>query len=206
VLFASPRPRRGVDPPATRQAAEPAPAALPARLVLPLQASAGDASQPLVAAGQRVLPGRPLSRAAGLLSRPRLSPVAARVAAVERRPVQAPPLGDGDPGGPATVLCAVLDELERPAAEPGSQAWRGLEPDARAERFAAAGLEGVEGLPLDLELELLPAGARLVVGLAETETGSGAFDWILRERGAELEAALEALAESGRFREAVLVH
>lgn len=189
------------------RAEEPTAAApLPARLILPLQGSAGDASRPLVAPGDRVVAGQALSAPDGLLARTRRSPLAGRVAAVERRPVLPAPLGLGETGGPALVECVVLDELEAGPAEPASQAWRDLPAQERAARGSAMGLEGADGLPLDLELELLPGEALLLVRCAELQTGAGAFDWILARRAAELEVALESLLQPGRFSAAVLAH
>lgn len=179
---------------------------LPKSLVLPLQGSAGDASRPLVAPGDAVQRGQALSEAVGLLARVRRAPLAGRVLAVERRPVMAPPQGLGEIGGPALVDCVVLGELAPHSGEAASQAWRDLDPAERARRLGAAGLDGVDGLPLDLELELLPPHAKILLRCAELQTGASAFDWLLAKRSAELETALESLLEVDRFDEAVLFH
>jgi Na+-translocating ferredoxin:NAD+ oxidoreductase subunit C len=183
----------------------PDPAPLPSRLILPLQTAAGDAARPLVSPGQRVRAGEALSEPLGLLSRVRRAPLSGLVAAVERRPLLAAPLGDGDPGAPATVDCIVLEDLEAPSS-PATQAWRELDAAERARRLGAAGLSGAEGLPLDLELELLPPGATLVLRCAELQPGQRSIDWLLRQHAGEIAAAVESLLEPGRFAEAVLVH
>lgn len=144
--------------------------------ILPLRSYRYDEAEAVVAPGQRVTPGQALSRPQGLLSRVRLAPCGGTVRAVEHRVLE----------NGALVPCVLLEPDDQPAHP--------LEP---ALALSALGLENGSGLPLDLELDLLPAGGLLVLNGAETELGHWSLMAHLEElaAGADGEAALDLLLQ-----------
>jgi len=172
------------------------------RLLLPLRLGRLSQSQSAVQVGQRVEPGQFLSTPLGTGARPLPSPVHGRVSALPVTPVTLPG-GAGRLVGPLPLPCVELRELSFPEA-PAAEAWRQLEGPALRERVNVQGLEGEEGLALDLELELLPKGARLVV-LAQSP--APALDSALLEHeGARLSSAVAALCRLRSFGEALILH
>ncbi|MCB9472225.1 MAG: 4Fe-4S dicluster domain-containing protein [Candidatus Delongbacteria bacterium] len=155
--------------------------------VLPLRGYRYDEARPLVVAGQRVSAGEPLSEPCGLLSRVRLAPASGRILAVENRRV-----GDG-----CLLPCAVL-QVEQEDEQPLSA---GL-------ALSAQGLENLDGIPLDHELAILPAGAILILNAAETELGHWTLMARLEElaRGKALSCALDLVLERARFQHLHLAH
>lgn len=201
ISFAKTLPRAGVALPGAPPR-EGAPLLVRAsRLVLPCRMSRLEQSQPLVEPGTWVDPGQALSRPVGLSARPLRAPLRGRVEALATRPVTLPStFAHG--AGPLPLPCVELGELD--FATPQEGAWRHLEGPALRARLACMGLEGDEGLPLDLELDLLPTGSRLVL---QALSQSPALDALLLEAGsARLEAAVAALGRLRDLRELVLLH
>jgi electron transport complex protein RnfC len=157
--------------------------------ILPLRTYRYDEARAIVEGGQRVQAGQPLSRPEGLLSRVRLAPVSGGVRAVENRR-----LGDG-----ALVPCVILE------VDPGAPAGSALDPDTA---LAAQGLENQQGLPLDLELSLMPEGGVLLLNGAETEQGHWSLMAHLEDLagGAPWQQALELLLDRIRPARVYLSH
>ncbi|MFA7332566.1 MAG: 4Fe-4S dicluster domain-containing protein [Candidatus Delongbacteria bacterium] len=195
------RPRRGLALPHRELEAWPALPAPPSRLLLPLRHSRLDQSEPVVRPGQRVAAGEPLSLPLGLAARVVCSPLAGRVRRVDVLSVVHPPLRDGSPRGALPVPCVELDELSAPSLEERTD-WQQLERPALLERLRPWGLTGAEGLPLDLELELLSGEARLLVlGVAPAQALQ---DALLEQVPAALARAVTALCRLHGFRELLL--
>lgn len=155
--------------------------------VLPLRSYRYDTARACVTPGQQVAGGQPLSVPAGLLSRPRLAPVAGRILAVENRR-----LGNG-----VLVPCAVL--------QPATPDERPLSADAA---LSAAGLESQQGIPLDFELACLPDRPVLVLNAAETERGHWSLMAHLEDlaAGASVDEAFRLILASARPGKVYLTH
>ena len=166
---------------------------LPPRLVLPLQSSRYDEAQAVVKVGDWVREGQPLSRPSGLLSRPRISPVAARVVDVGEQPVLIAGLGDGAPAVQTRLQSVVLGELQPRTAGQTVPAWRNMSRSDLLEQIAVMGLTGQDGLPLDLECRLLPGQSTLVLHTLECQPGQHTLSWLLQERSSDLALGIELL-------------
>jgi electron transport complex protein RnfC len=124
------------------------------------------------------------------------------VARVSTRLLSLPAARGGAPAGPLPLPCVELDELE-PRGAGQTRAWRQLEPEALLALLRPWGLPGEGGLPLDLELELLPASSRLL--LLAASPALPLLDHLLESAPAAAAAAVAALCRLHAFREAVLL-
>lgn len=166
---------------------------LPRELVLPLESSRYDQAVPLVRPGDRVRAGQTLSKGEGQAFRPLLAPLDGTVISIGRRQVMPPPLRDGAPSIPVALSCIELGDLgDRPGVEARS-AWRELDQEALRGRITIQGLEGEEGLPLDLELELLPSAAELLIIATDLAQERGVRASLLEQRPGELVEGVEIL-------------
>jgi electron transport complex protein RnfC len=195
------RPRRGIRLPVTPATAGPAPPTLPGRLLLPLRQGAFDLSTSLVVPGQRVVAGQALSAPRGLAARIVRAPLAGLVRRVSVRSLTLP-APRGLPGGPQPLLCAELEDLQDPSIGQ-SRAWRHLDQAALRGLLTPWGLAGNGGLPLDLELDLLPPAARLL--LLAVAPAQALQDLLLRTEAGAIATAVAALVRLHTFREAQLV-
>lgn len=155
--------------------------------VLPLRSYRYDAALSCVQPGQQVTGGQPLSTPLGLLSRPRLAPVAGRITAVENRR-----LGNG-----VLVPCAVL--------QPATLQEQPLAWDTAV---SAAGLESQQGVPLDFEMACLPERPVLLLNAAETELGHWSLMAHLEDlaAGASVDEAFRYILERVRPGKVFLAH
>ena len=196
------RPRRGIRLPHPAAADLSQQLLLPARLLLPLRHSRLDRSEAVVVAGQRVAAGEALSRPLGLCARPVHSPLAGTVARVSVRLVSLPAARGGAPSGPLPLPCVELVDLE-PRGPGLARAWRQLERGPLADLLRPWGVEGEADFPLDLELEQLPAGSRLLI--LAVSPAQPLMDALLDSVPAQAASAVAALCRLHAFREAVLV-
>jgi Na+-translocating ferredoxin:NAD+ oxidoreductase subunit C len=179
---------------------------LPSRLVLPLHSYRYDQATAIVNPGDKVHAGQPLSMASGLLSRPRISPVAGRVKSVSSRQVILPGDADGSLPSHSMVPCVEIEDIV-PAEHSGhTTAWREAEPGELFEKLKCMGLDGRTGMPLDLELELLPEKSQLIINVAVYAPGSGVNAWLLDSHLADLGTAIEILTKLHQFESAVLFY
>lgn len=173
----------------------------PTRLVLPLRLTRLEQSEAVVRVGDKVHAGQILSRPLGIGARGLRSPLGGRVEALSVRPVSLPSIF-AQAAGPLPLPCVELGGLDFSAPREG--AWRHLEGHALRERLSGMGLEGEEGLPLDLELDLLPPGSRLVImALSQAPALDAA---LLEVESARLEAAVAALCRLRDLRDAMVLH
>lgn len=180
----------------------PEPPVLPSRLLVPLRHSRLDMSEPAVDVGQRVRAGDPLSRPLGLAAREIQAPLDGRVGRVAVLPVVQATRRDGSPDGPQPVPCVELVDLALPAPREETE-WRHWDRPRLLSALRPWGLASCAGLPLDLELELLPAEARLLIlGVAPAQALQ---DCLLEQAAERLAAALTVLCRVRSFREALLV-
>lgn len=159
-------------------------AALPARLVVPLDQHVGLPAEALVSPGERVLKGQLIGDAAGYISVPVHAPSSGVVQAVESRAVP-------HPSGLESA-CVVIDtdgedrwtELD-PVAD-----YRSLDPGDLRERIRAAGIVGLGGAAFPSHIKLTPSGGRpvetLIINGAECEPYIACDEMLMRERADDI--------------------
>jgi len=157
------------------------PAALPARLVLPLQQHIGAPAQLLVKTGDRVRKGQLLAQAQGQVSASLHAPTSGTVVAIEERVVP-------HPSG-LSAPCLVLESDGRDAwAElpPPLADWAERDPAELRERVRWAGVVGMGGAAFPSSVKLDPGAERaihtLVINGAECEPYITCDDRLMRER------------------------
>ncbi|WP_341503651.1 electron transport complex subunit RsxC [Gallaecimonas sp. GXIMD4217] len=159
-------------------------------LVVPLKQHIGEAGEPLVAVGDTVLKGQPLSRPLSIMSVPVHAPTSGTVVAIEKRPVVHPSgLWDS---------CIVIQPDGRetwcerhPVKDPFAQ-----EPAALLKVLKEAGLSGLGGAGFPTAVKL--GGGRpieaLILNAAECEPYITADDVLLREHAEEVMTGARLLA------------
>ncbi len=157
-------------------------APLPPLLLLSLRQQAGDAAQPLVKAGERVLRNQPLARVESALGLQLHAPAAGRILGFEER--QAPhPSGLSSP-------CALLEvdgdeRWEDPAAFGGN--WLQASSDELCALFAGYGLVGLGGASFPLVRKLdSSAPHTLIVNGSECEPYISCDEALMKERAAAI--------------------
>ncbi len=156
-------------------------AALPKRLVLPLQQHIGAPAKPLIAPGERVLKGQQIAAAQGRVSAPVHAPTSGVVVEIEEHPVP-------HPSGLAAP-CVILEadgedqwlELPPPIADPTS-----CDPDLLLQRVRECGIVGLGGASFPTSVKLDPGEEKpihtLVINGAECEPFITCDDMLMRER------------------------
>ncbi|WP_036129506.1 electron transport complex subunit RsxC [Marinobacter nitratireducens] len=168
------------------------PAALPERLVLPLQQHIGVPAEPLVHVGDRVLKGQKIADVTGGLGVPVHAPTSGIVEQIALRPVPHPS-GMED-------WCIVLKP-------DGEDQWLPLEPvrdykklerDQVLELIREAGVSGMGGAGFPTNVKLRPPRDRkvqtLILNGAECEPYITADDMTMRERADEVIAGLKVMS------------
>jgi len=156
-------------------------AALPQRLILPLQQNIGAAAEPLVQAGERVLKGQLIARAQGYVSVPLHAPTSGTVTAVEERPVP-------HPSG-LSAPCIVLEpdgKEEWAEQQPPMTDYAVRDPAELRERIRWAGIVGLGGAAFPSSVKLNPGAQTptdtLIINGVECEPYITCDDLLMRER------------------------
>jgi len=112
---------------------------MPACLYLPLAQHQGPPGELLVAAGDQVLKGQPLTRADNDRQVPVHAPTSGRIETIAPWPVSWPPDSTGD------CIHLLPDGDDRWDERAGLDAWRDASPEALIDRLRAGGLSGLGG-------------------------------------------------------------
>lgn len=156
-------------------------AALPRRLILPLQQHIGEMAKPLVRVGERVLKGQMIASPQGLVSAPVHAPTSGLITAIQPSPVPHPsalsaPCLHIEPDG--------LDEWG-PLPPPLTDYAR-HSPEEVRERIRLSGIVGLGGAAFPTSVKLNPGPNRpihtLILNGAECEPFITCDDMLMRER------------------------
>jgi electron transport complex protein RnfC len=165
-------------------------AALPKRLILPLQQHIGEPAQPMVAVGDRVLKGDMIARAQGLISVPVHAPSSGAVVEIGDHPVPHPS------GLPAHCIVIETDGLDRwgELPEPITD-FSTKDSDLLRQRIRDAGIVGLGGAAFPTSVKLSPRQPihTLVVNGAECEPYITCDDMLMRERAEQVVAGIAIL-------------
>jgi len=162
-------------------------AELPGRLILPLQQHIGEAAEPLVKAGDRVLKGQLIGRPRSYVSAALHAPTSGRVTAIEDHPVPHPS------GLSAPCILIEPDGEERWAELPEPMPDFGTrDPAEIRERIRWAGIVGLGGAAFPASVKLNPGRPihTLILNGAECEPYITCDDLLMRGRP---EAILEGI-------------
>lgn len=173
----------------TARAVEAAP--IPQQLILPLSQHIGEAAQPCVSVGDRVLKGQCIARAEGYVSVNLHAPTSGTINAIEPRVVPHPSglLAD----------CIVLDTDGRDEAivYKRHDDYRTLDANELRNRIREAGIVGLGGAGFPSFIKLNP-GSRasidtLILNGAECEPYITCDDMLMRERAADIIAGMHIM-------------
>jgi Na+-translocating ferredoxin:NAD+ oxidoreductase subunit C len=160
------------------------PAALPKRLLVPLQQHIGNPAKPLPAVGTRVLKGQLIAAAVGGLSAPVHAPTSGTLVAIEALPIPHPS------GLSAPCLVIEPDGLEEWAELPPPLDPEQTSPEALRERIRDAGIVGMGGATFPTAVKLSPPGGKrihtLVINGVECEPYITCDDRLMRERAGQV--------------------
>jgi electron transport complex protein RnfC len=160
-------------------------AALPERLVIPLQQHIGAPAKAIVKAGERVLKGQKIGEAQGYVSAPVHASSSGTVVAVEKRPIP-------HPSG-LSAPCIVIEtdgedawaQLPEPLPDDGS-----LDPAEIRDRIRWAGIVGMGGAAFPASVKLNPGPDQhirtLIINGAECEPYITCDDMLMREHAGRI--------------------
>jgi len=156
-------------------------AALPKRLILPLQQHIGEPAQPLVKVGQRVLKGELIARPRGYISAPVHATSSGVIVEIGELPVPHPS------GLPGRCIVIETDGEERWGQLPdGLGNFQDCSPELLRDRVRAAGIVGLGGAAFPSSVKLNPGPDQaihtLVLNGAECEPYISCDDMLMRER------------------------
>jgi electron transport complex protein RnfC len=169
------------------------PARLPLRLMVPLQQHIGEAAEPVVQAGQRVLKGEIVARARGYVSVPAHAPTSGRVASVGEHPVPHPS------GLCAPCILIEPDGLDQWVETKPVADFRREDPSVLRNRIREAGIVGLGGAGFPSSIKLNP-GPDLEVGLlilngAECEPYITCDDMLMRTWPEEVVSGAQVMGQ-----------
>ena len=151
---------------------------LPTHLVLPVEQRAGDAAQPVVHVGERVLKGQVIAEPAGDMGVPVHASSSGIVAAIEQRPVSR---RGGDEGPCIVIDCDGSDEA---MASPQHGNYRDLSPADLLRRILDGGIAGLGGAVFPTAQKLTQAKTarvdRLLLNGVECEPYISCDDMLMR--------------------------
>ncbi len=154
---------------------------VPAQLILPITQHVGDAAQPLVGIGERVLKGQLIAEMEGTLGAPVHASSSGTVVAIERWPVSR---RYGDPAPCIVIECDGKDEAIRPAESTPDFAT--LSRDALLSRILDGGIVGLGGAVFPTAQKLMQAVTckldTLILNGVECEPYISCDDMLMRER------------------------
>jgi len=166
-------------------------AALPGRLILPLQQHIGVVAQPLVSVGERVLKGQMIASAQGPVSAPVHAPTSGTVVEIADYPVP-------HPSG-LSARCIVIDSDGRDewVELPSPLDLEHSDPDHLRERIRDAGIVGMGGAAFPTSVKLNPGPDKrihtLIINGAECEPFITCDDMLMRDRAERVIAGVAIL-------------
>jgi len=160
-------------------------APIPRQLFLPLTQHVGNAAQPAVGIGEKVLKGQLIAAADGSLSAPVHASTSGTVVAIEPWPVSR---RHGDPG-PCIVLES--DGEDRPYPRPDRPLdFTAVAPDELLQEILDGGIVGLGGAAFPTAQKLLQANTaaltHLILNGVECEPYISCDDMLMRERAGDL--------------------
>ena len=167
-------------------------AAIPSRLILPLQQHLGEAARPRVAVGERVLKGQLIAAPHGPVSSPVHASTSGVVVAIGHFPVP-------HPSGLAAPCIVIEADGEDRWAElpPPMEDYRKRDPAALLERINDAGIVGMGGATFPTGVKLDPGPEHpiktLILNGAECEPYISCDDMLMRERARRILAGVNIL-------------
>jgi electron transport complex protein RnfC len=174
---------------------------LPAQLVLPVEQHVGAPGEPLVAIGDRVLRGQPLTRIAGYIGAAVHAPSSGTVVAIEPRPVAHPS------GLDATAIVIDTDGEDEPwtGIDPFYN-YQTLNPAALRRRVRDCGLVGLGGAVFPTAVKLnVGAGLRtLILNGAECEPYICCDDMLMRTRPRQVVAGAQIMLHALDIRHCII--
>jgi electron transport complex protein RnfC len=178
-------------------------AALPERLILPLQQHIGAPAQPVVKAGERVLKGQVIAEATGYISAPVHASSSGTVVEIADHPVP-------HPSG-LSAPCIVIDtdgQDEWMVAPQPVEDYTRQDPSELRNRIREAGIVGLGGAGFPASVKLNPGPERkvdlLVINGAECEPYISCDDMLMRERAFDVMDGIKILSHLLGARECVI--
>jgi len=158
-------------------------AAIPSRLILPLQQHIGEPAEPIVRVGDKVLAGQLIARPSAMVSAAVHAPSSGTVFAIENQPIPHPS------GLTALSICIDTDgEHRRTEGPPCWESFAERTPEELVERIRWAGIVGMGGAAFPSSVKLNPAPSQpietLILNGAECEPYITCDDMLMRERAA----------------------
>ncbi len=153
------------------------------RYIIPLSQHIGAPGEPIVAKGQLVERGEPLSKAGGFVSAPVHAPTSGKVKSIKEFPH---PLGR-----PLPAIELIADGEDKPWDElPAGCDWRDLDPQAIKDRLQSAGLVGMGGATFPTHVKLSPPAEKpidtFILNGAECEPYLTSDHRVMREQAREV--------------------
>ncbi len=167
-------------------------AALPQRLILPLQQHIGAIAQPIVQPGEHVLKGQMIAVAQGAVSAALHAPTSGTVVEIAPHPLPHPSALSGP--------CILIDSDGQDKwadLPPPLENFLELEPDALRERIRESGIVGMGGAAFPTSIKLHPRPEHpihtLILNGAECEPYITCDDRLMRERANQVIAGMRIL-------------
>lgn len=178
-------------------------AAVPPRLIYPLQQHIGQAALPLVKAGDHVLRGQKIAEAHGAISASIHAGSSGTVREISSRPIPHP---SGLTGDCIVIDTDGLDQVIHPSIESN---YRHIEPSQLLRKIREAGIVGLGGAAFPTAIKLASKkDARpiktLIINGAECEPYITCDDRLLKERGDAVIEGIEILMHLIRPEQAIL--
>lgn len=168
---------------------------VPSQLVLPITQHVGDAAQPIVVMGERVLKGQLIAAAEGTLSAPVHAPSSGVVVAIEPWPVAR---RNGDTAPCIVIECDGRDEAIEQSGEQTD--YRSQSPEDLLARILQGGIVGLGGAVFPTAQKLMQARTceidHLLLNGVECESYISCDDMLMRERATEVISGAQILMQA----------
>ncbi|MFA5113677.1 MAG: electron transport complex subunit RsxC [Candidatus Margulisiibacteriota bacterium] len=185
--------RGGVHPPEQKDATEKQPlktAALPARVVLPLQQNLGCPNDPLVKVGDEVKEGQKIADAQKFIAAPLHAPISGKVTKIEKL----------DNACGFDTASIVIEGSGAATAYAGQWSVEELTPEQIRQSVREAGIVGLGGAAFPTHVKLTPPAGKqidaVIINGCECEPYLTADHRIMLERGADLLYGARAIAKA----------
>jgi electron transport complex protein RnfC len=178
-------------------------AAAPAAAILALDQHAGDAAEPLVRIGERVLQGQPIAQPSSDLSAWLHAPISGHIVAIEPRPA-------AHRSGDASLSIVIAnDGRDEPVVEKAvGDAFRSMEPLELREHIGRGGIVGLGGAVFPTAAKLASGAeaqaVRLLINGAECEPYISCDDMLMRERADDVVYGAQVLCRTLAATECVI--